>query len=115
MVAAAGGGGGRVPTVRNSGGDVPVQKSRFLTKMFQNKEHFFRFSENFKSKRPKSEEKKEFGIGGFDAPESVSPIPNFAASPLLFLQVPLTCAPMGVPTPPPPLFFRELKNEIRYR
>ena len=114
MVAAAGG-GGRVPTVRNSGGDVPVQKSRFLTKMFQNKEHFFRFSENFKSKQPKSEEKKEFGVGGFHAPESVSPIQNFVASSLLFLHVPLTRAPMGVPKRPPPLFFRELKNEIGYR
>ena len=34
------------------------------------------------------------------------------ASPLLFLQVPLTCAPMGVPTPAPPLFFRELTMKL---
>ena len=67
-------GGGHVPPVQNSGGKS--LRNIFLT--YKN-----RFVKFFKIKRPKSEEKSELGVGGFDGPESV-PLPsqNFVAAPL---------------------------------
>ena len=79
-----GGQGGRVPHSQKVEGDVPPRNhdfSYFFTRIYEKNLSFFKI---FKIKSPKSEEKSELGVGGFDVQESVPPpsSENFVAAPL---------------------------------
>ena len=73
MGAVVGGGGtGEAPPPFEILGGVP-QKSRLLKKIWVHN-IFLDFTKIFEINWPKSEEKLEFGVGGFDVPESIPPV-----------------------------------------
>ena len=66
------GGGGCIPQSESGRGTSP-QKSRYLQICLKELTKVSRSFKTFKIKWPKFEEKSEFGVGGFDGPESAPP------------------------------------------
>ena len=66
-------GGGDASPQSESGRGTSPQKSRYLQICLKELTKVSRSFKTFKIKWPKFEEKSEFGVGGFDGPESVPP------------------------------------------
>ena len=65
--------GGDASPQSESGRGTSPQKSRYLQICLKERTKVSRSFKTFKIKWPKFEEKSEFGVGGFDGPESAPP------------------------------------------
>ena len=79
-------------------GDIPLENAIFTGNLLNIRQNVQIFH-YFQTKMATSEEKSEFGVGGLDSPESVTPPPlssrdpcpsrNFVATPLAATQISL--------------------------